>query len=108
MWLKLGEQGHGASGTTSHRMMYGKKPGKPPGNNRITKTMRGMTGSMLKYSAKPPQTPAILRSVRERYSRLGGMSLLSHTAPAAASKNLKFRVDRSTVWYPSDQDFAGF
>ena len=41
----------------------------PPGNAINTKMSRGMTGSMLKYSASPPQTPAIILSDLDRYSR---------------------------------------
>ena len=33
--------------------------------------MRTMSGSMPKYSARPPQTPAMTRSSRERYRRRG-------------------------------------
>lgn len=35
---------------------------------RATTTMRTMVGSTLKYSPIPPQTPAIFRSVSERWS----------------------------------------
>lgn len=59
----------GACGKTKARMRYGKNPGKPPGKNKMIKIIRGITGSMSKYSAMPPHTPAIRLSVVERYSR---------------------------------------
>lgn len=58
----------GASGTTTHIIRYIKMIGKTPKTIIATKINLITVGSTPKYSAIPPQTPAILRSVVERYS----------------------------------------
>ena len=54
-----------ASGITIHRMMYSGRPNPPPKSRRANAT-RINTGSMLKYSARPAHTPAIILSFERR------------------------------------------
>ncbi len=44
----------------------------PPKNAAVANSTRKMTGSMPKYSPRPPATPAPMRSVRLRRSRRVG------------------------------------
>ena len=57
-----------ASGTSSTPARYSRRPA-PPAKTSATAATRTMIGSMPKCSARPPQTPAIQRSFRERTSR---------------------------------------
>ena len=57
-----------SSGTTIHRIAYATAP-IPFASASSTAATRTIVGSMSKYSASPPHTPAIIRSVRLRYSR---------------------------------------
>ena len=60
--------GFGPTGTKIQSSTYGMTPGSPPGSNRMTKIIRIIVASMLKYSAIPAQTPAIFLSVDDRYN----------------------------------------
>ena len=66
---------HQPSGAHIHTMRYIQPP-KLPQSRATRKMMRIKVGSRLKYSAKPPQTPAILRSFRLRKSFLGWFSII--------------------------------
>ena len=50
------------SGTITQNRRYGSNPGSPPRSNSSAAITRTITGSILKYSASPPHTPAIMRS----------------------------------------------
>src|SRR5690349_13122698 len=57
-----------STGTITHATRYSTTP-VPPSAARTTITSRTMFASMPLYAAKPPHTPAILRSVVDRVSR---------------------------------------
>jgi hypothetical protein len=57
-----------SSGMTNQRIRYTRIPG-PPARAVMTKMSRTMVGSMLKYSARPPLTPATILSLVDRISR---------------------------------------
>ena len=55
-------------------MRYSSKAGPTPSKSKAMKMSRTTVESTSKYSARPPQTPAIFLSVTERYSFLLIMS----------------------------------
>ena len=59
---------YGSSDMTSAATKYANIPVPHP-NTKITAISRTTVGSILKYSAIPPHTPKILRSVRDLYKR---------------------------------------
>jgi hypothetical protein len=58
----------GLTGATIHKIIYGINPGNPPGSSSKIKITRMTVASILKYSARPPHTPAIFLSDVERYN----------------------------------------
>src|ERR1700676_2189755 len=60
----------GAGGSAIHRIKYARTP-VPANNTSSSHTMRTSVGSRSKYSARPPQTPAIFLLVVERLKRFG-------------------------------------
>src|SRR6202166_1563096 len=58
----------GAGGSAIQRIKYARTP-VPANNTRSSHTMRTSVGSRSKYSARPPQTPAIFLFVVERVRR---------------------------------------
>src|ERR1700730_9480063 len=60
----------GAGGSAIHRIKYARTP-VPANNTSSNHTMRTNVGSRPKYSARPPQTPAIFLLVVERVKRFG-------------------------------------
>src|SRR5699024_430264 len=61
----------------------------PPANASATNSKRIIVGSILKYSARPPQIPFIIRSEVDRYNRLFMIILLSHTRLFTKIPNIK-------------------
>src|ERR1700693_4088047 len=55
----------GAGGSAIHRIKYARTP-VPANSTRSSHTMRTSVGSRSKYSARPPQTPAIFLLVVDR------------------------------------------
>src|SRR5512141_1456299 len=65
--------GSSARGITNMRMMYARIPGKAAEmSETMTYRTRMRVGSISRYSAMPPQTPAIILWRRERVRRRGG------------------------------------
>ena len=58
---------YGASGITSAQMMYASNP-HPPASVKMTHPSLTIVGSILKYSATPPQTPEIVLLVLLLYN----------------------------------------
>src|ERR1700736_1580686 len=72
----------GAGGSAIHRIKYARTP-VPANNTRSSHTMRTRVGSRSKYSARPPQTPAIFLLVVDRVKRFAtGTAYAGGGAPA--------------------------
>lgn len=74
-------------------MRYTKNPG--PLNNNISASRRIITGSIPKYLPSPPQTPATIRSERERYN-LFSISIAYHRY--GNTVRLTIAKDQLTSW----------
>jgi hypothetical protein len=68
--------GSGPSGTTIHITMYRTKKTPPVMRASRAHTTRTTEGSMSRYSATPPATPLITRSLGDLYRRRFMSSLL--------------------------------
>src|ERR1700736_1002816 len=75
----------GAGGRAIHRIKYARTP-VPANNTRSSHTMRTSVGSRSKYSARPPQTPAIFLSVVERVKRFVAGAAYAGGAGAPATR----------------------
>jgi hypothetical protein len=71
-------------GTITHATRYSTTP-LPPIAAKMTITNRAMFASMPLYAAKPPHTPAILRSVVDRVSRREPVAQLGLRADRSGS-----------------------
>ncbi len=87
---------------TIQAMKYAKTP-HPPKITSMSQMIRTKVGSTSKYSANPPQTPAIFLSVRER------ISFLVKWAPAqrkphhngnrnSRARNILFHIEGNTFF----------
>src|SRR6266852_5540373 len=120
----------GASGRAIQRIGYRNNP-TPVNRNTNEETTRMRVGLTWKYSAKPPQTPAIFLSVRERIKRFspltGAVAALAEgagvgagaagilvdddvaaTRPESISRCRRFRSARSSdaTWYRKSRSFS--
>jgi hypothetical protein len=59
-----------------HINKYSKNPGTPPGINAIKNAMRNQMGAIPKNSPNPPQTPAMMRSCRDRRKALRALFIV--------------------------------
>src|ERR1700693_3418246 len=77
----------GAGGSAIHKIKYARTP-VPANNTSSSHTMRTSVGSRSKYSARPPQTPAIFLLVVERVKRLAAGAASAGGAGAAATSRV--------------------
>src|SRR5471032_709896 len=91
----------GEVGTTNHATRYAITPQTiAPGTiDRTTHATRTIVGSTAKYSASPPQTTAIRRSVRERRScgRVTGAAASTASAPGIRIQAATYATTPSTT-----------